>query len=115
VDRGGEGKLLEVYPAGALLRWGLPARGYKGEEGQPARRQLVGHLIEAAPWLAAHRAALAESDHALDALLAALVARAAAEALTDPAPPEHAERARREGWIHLPKRDSLRLLLRPQG
>jgi hypothetical protein len=47
---------------------------------------------------------LAGSDHnCLDALVCSLVARAAALGLTQPPEPgEEADRATREGWIHLP-------------
>jgi hypothetical protein len=35
VDRGGAGRFVEVYPAGALVRWGLEAAGYKGADHGP--------------------------------------------------------------------------------
>lgn len=47
---------------------------------------------------------------AFDALVAALVARAALLGLTDGPPAEARARAEREGWIHLPLRGSLELL-----
>ena len=47
------------------------------------------------------------SDDALDAVLCALIARAAALGLTVPPPDQDRERARAEGWIHLPRRGSL--------
>lgn len=37
VDRAGGGKVVEVYPAASLLRWGLPHKGYKGSRGKDGR------------------------------------------------------------------------------
>jgi hypothetical protein len=58
-----------------------------------------------APWLNLDRAAEAciESDDALDAVIASLVARAAATCRTIAPAPEHDQTViAREGWIHLP-------------
>ena len=67
-----------------------------------------------APWLewapGAWEACVA-SDDALDAVLCALIARAAALGLTAPPPAEELELARAEGWIHLPRKGSLGELL----
>ncbi|AQA22154.1 hypothetical protein BTZ20_4228 [Rhodococcus sp. MTM3W5.2] len=46
------GRAVEVYPAAALLGWGLPARGYKGLVNRAALTELVTGFAEAAPWLA---------------------------------------------------------------
>ncbi len=62
-------------------------------------------------WAPGAREACIESDDALDALLAALIARAAALGLTVPPGADDLELARREGWIHLPQKDSLAALL----
>jgi hypothetical protein len=53
------------------------------------------------------REACVEGDDALDALVAALVARAAALRMTESAPRELKGQAQREGWIHLPQTASL--------
>ncbi len=121
--RDGSGPLVETYPAAALKLWGLPHRGYKGAvpaAGRPGaggaplapertRRHIVGSVVQrTAGWLAfddrngsvVGRAVA--SDHTLDALVSALVAAAAKAGRTDPPPGADAERARREGWIHLP-------------
>ena len=112
-DRAGGDRVVETYPAAALLLWGLPRDGYKSDPG--ARENLLAALEEAAPWLAwesGAREACIESDDSLDAMLCALVARAAALGLTEAPPPEHRDLARVEGWIHLPRKGSLGALLR---
>jgi len=93
---------VEAYPAGALRVWGLPATGYKGVRGAPVRREIVAGLLRRCPWLAVDEVTLIRRDHDLDALLCALVARAVATGRTHRPPPEVAEVAAREGWIHLP-------------
>jgi hypothetical protein len=110
VDRAGEGRFVEVYPAGALVRWGLGASGYKSDAG--ALRALFDAVAGAVPLElpAPDRALCASVDDAFDALIAALVARAALLGLTDPPPPAVREQAAEEGWIHLPLRGSLPFL-----
>lgn len=102
-SRDGSGLLAEVYPAAALRLWGLPHRGYKGPANRAAREELVDRLAAGAPWL--HLGEFEElcrtSDHALDAVLCALVARAVACGGTEPAG-RHQPEAVQEGWIHLP-------------
>lgn len=93
---------VEVYPAGALRVWGLPATGYKGVRGAAVRREIVSGIMRRCPWLAVDETALLRRDHDLDALLCALVARAVATGRTHQPPPDAAEVAAREGWIHLP-------------
>ena len=104
--------MLEVYPAAALLLWGLPREGYKASG--EAREELLATIEAEAPWLewapGAWEACVA-SDDALDAVLCALIARAAALGLTAPPPAEELELARAEGWIHLPRKGSLGELL----
>jgi Protein of unknown function (DUF429) len=109
------GPVSEVYPAGCLLRWGLPARGYKRRPEAPARRAaIVDGLLALAPWLdlGPHRDRLVAGEDALDAVLAALGARAAVLGRTDPAPEADLAVAGREGWIHLPRAGSLAGLAR---
>lgn len=107
IDRTGEqGAVVEAYPAGALYLWGLEHRGYKRSRGAERRAANLRGLTESLPELEispARRVLCRESDDALDALVCALLARAAAIGRTHRAPPEGRERARREGWIHLPK------------
>jgi predicted nuclease with RNAse H fold len=104
VDRSGAGVVVEVYPAAALKYWGLTYRRYKGVANTAVRRQLVDALTAAAPWLSLgqHEQSCRRSDHALDAVIAALNARAAARALTTTPNPEQLDAARTEGWIALP-------------
>ncbi|MFC4003200.1 DUF429 domain-containing protein [Prauserella oleivorans] len=104
VDRAGTGLLVEVYPAAGLKQWGLPHRRYKGGKHRAAREELIGGLRKAAPWLhlAEHEEFCRQRDHVLDAVIAALLARAAARGLAiEPAADERG-RARTEGWIALP-------------
>lgn len=111
VDRTGRGKWVEVYPAAALRRWGLPAAGYKRPKGREIRGELVRQLeTQAGAWLTLSpevRGKCEADDNSLDALVASLVARAAALGLCEPVPAEVAGVAAREGWIQLPKPGSL--------
>jgi len=121
--RDGRGRLVETYPAAALRAWGvLASRGvrYKGGGGPDAlaqqrqERQRITEEIESgcAPWLvveAAVREAADRSDHALDALVCALVALATVLGATKVPPRADREVARREGWIHVPKTSFSRL------
>ena len=104
VDRSGAGVVVEVYPAASLKQWGLTYRRYKGTANTTVRHQLVDTLTAAAPWLSLgdHAQACGRSDHALDAVIAALTARAAALGLTTTPGPEQLYAARTEGWIALP-------------
>jgi len=114
VDRRGAGRLVETYPAAALRIWGFESTGYKRREGRASLTALL-QRIEARTrgWLdlgeAARRLCRA-SDDALDAVVAALVARAAALGLCDGPPAPLAEVAAREGWIALPAADALERL-----
>ncbi|HYN56094.1 MAG TPA: DUF429 domain-containing protein [Motilibacterales bacterium] len=102
-SRDGSGLLAEVYPAAALRLWGLPYRGYKGPANRAVRGELLDSLVARASWLdlAEHEAVCRASDHALDAVLCALVARAVACNMTQRSDRNQAEAAE-EGWIHLP-------------
>ena len=106
VDRAGSGKLAEVYPAPALSSWGLSPTGYKSRVGASRLPELLSRLEEGLGGLemTMQQRELAGSDHnCLDALVCSLVARAAALGLTEPPEPgAEADRATREGWIHLP-------------
>jgi hypothetical protein len=114
VHRTGLGKFVEVYPAGALRRWGLTASGYKGAN-RASLATLLGKLCAELPELRLSTSdyeVCSAVDDAFDALVASLVARAAVLGLTDGPPDSLRSRAEQEGWIHLPVRGSLRFLAR---
>jgi predicted nuclease with RNAse H fold len=101
--RDGSNGLLEVYPAAALHRWGLPHRGYKRAEERSERVRIVDGLQAIGDVdLAGHEPELIASDDQLDALIAALVAVALHLGLVDQLSPADADAARVEGWIWLP-------------
>ncbi len=104
VDRCGDGRIVEVYPAAALDCWGLTHRGYKGRGRQVRHTDLLNALRAAAPWLelGAYEALCRRSHDGFDAVIAALNARAAA--LGKATPPDNEQRAvaLTEGWIALP-------------
>jgi hypothetical protein len=117
-DRTGRHRCAEVYPAAALAVWGFDPSGYKRAAGKPKREQLVRELEQRAGWLElsdAAREACIHTDHALDAVLCAVLARATERGLSWPPPgagsdaqlpagvEANAEQIRREGWIHLPR------------
>ena len=104
VDRCGGGRIVEVYPAATLSRWGLTYRGYKGRGKQVQHGDLVGALCTAAPWLelGACEALVRHSHDAFDSVIAALSARAAAIGKATRPDDEQRMIARTEGWIALP-------------
>jgi predicted nuclease with RNAse H fold len=106
VDRSGEGKVIEAYPAPALTSWGISATGYKSRVGAARLPELLARLDEGLGGieLGVRERQAAESDHnCFDALVSSLVARAAALGLTQPPESEDdRDRAVREGWIHIP-------------
>lgn len=121
LDRSGEGRMVEVYPEAALRCWDLspsqepndPGR-YKGDEPEAKgrRERLVSRLQEQTDgWLQIPDdvvCSCCNNDDHLDALLCALVARAAD--LGRLIPVSDVARAREEGWIRLPRREPLALL-----
>ena len=118
--RDGSDGVFEVYPAAALRAWGLLGRRgerYKGgrvaDPGARALRQrIVADLAAGAVGPVALDGGLAgaavDSDHLLDAILAALVVTAALAGATYTPPAALAARAAREGWLHVPA-------VRPRG
>jgi predicted nuclease with RNAse H fold len=102
-DKSGDGRFFEVYPAAALFGWQIPHRGYKGagDDRGAARQSILQRLREKFPRLEVSDD-YALTDHALDALIAALVTIAATEGNTRCPSPEQLSSARTEGWIHLP-------------
>ena len=111
IDRSGRGRFVEVYPAAALHIWGFPSTGYKKKPGEEKRRGITRRLISTAkPWLdwpVDAQQACEKSDDALDAVVAALIARAATTGQIEPIPRKHMAIAKREGWIALPRSGSL--------
>ncbi|MEU2469263.1 DUF429 domain-containing protein [Streptomyces sp. NPDC012486] len=99
VDRTGARQVVEVYPAGARAVWRL------------AGTRSTQALLQVAPWLRFEpgaQQAYERNEHAFDALIAALVARAVTLGLTSlPRNGQEEQAAAIEGWIHLPEPDSL--------
>ncbi|MFC8299501.1 DUF429 domain-containing protein [Micromonospora orduensis] len=104
VDRSGGGTVVEVYPAASLKQWGLPYRGYKGRQNSSVLNDLMDQLITAAPWLqlGTFEGTCRSSDHAVDAVVAALAARATAIGQASRPGPADLAAAATEGWIALP-------------
>ncbi|MFD8705453.1 DUF429 domain-containing protein [Kitasatospora sp. NPDC059648] len=101
VERTGTGPVVEVYPKAARLRWQLGAERSMDE------------LLQAAPFLRCApqvQEAYERDEHAFDALIAALVARACAKGLTGLPTAEDGPAAAVEGWIHLPEEGTLHSL-----
>jgi predicted RNase H-like nuclease len=97
--------ISEVYPAAALIRWGLSHRLYKGRQLRASRELLVAELVRAGLPVAlseGDRHSVESSDDALDALICALVARAIALGLTDDIPESLRTSGANEGWIRVP-------------
>lgn len=111
IDRRGDQRVVEVYPAAALRRWLLPWQRYKGSGRLVGLEELVKALRDVTKtWLVAGQAEwsrLAGNDDLFDALVASLIARAKVLGLCEPVPPQHNEAARAEGWIALPMTGSL--------
>ncbi|WP_396908867.1 DUF429 domain-containing protein [Mycolicibacterium sp.] len=124
--RDGSGLAVEVYPDAALRCW-LPElfvdnrQSYKTKSNLAARARreqlLHGLLSELGAGFVMseqQRDDVTHSDDCLDALVCALLARAAALGETvAPDSPEHRDLAAIEGWIHLPRAGSIGRLLSP--
>lgn len=105
VDRAGTGVMVEVYPAAALKLWDLTARGYKGARGRETLVDLLKTLRRSAPWLdlGSYASLCGQNHDAFDAVVAALISRAAALGqVTMPTDAQGWRLARTEGWIALP-------------
>ena len=89
--------------------------GLKGPKQHAARRTLFAEIRkQTRPSLHVARGigtVCEEVDHALDALIAALIARAVALGACEPMPSTCADVAKREGWIAVPKTGSLARLV----
>lgn len=99
-----DGWAVEAYPAGALRCWGLRSRGYKGAANRADLADLVDSLTATVPWLhlGVHRELMECDDNAFDAVVTAMIARAAALGRTELPAATDRDVAAREGWIHLP-------------
>jgi Protein of unknown function (DUF429) len=115
----GSGRAVEVYPAAALRQWDLPYKRYKATNHRDERVGLLAQVVAATrDWLSIptqFHALCEHSDDAFDALIAALVARAAALKEVIAIPDAERGAASREGWIHIPKSGSLSMLRGPVG
>ena len=118
-DLAGGDDTVEAYPAAALRCWGLPSRGYKARSPQAASRsagtraEIITALRQQCDWLhltPTHWAACQDSHDLLDALICALVARAADIGAVASPTADQAGAAAREGWITLPTLDGLKAL-----
>ncbi|WP_375481766.1 DUF429 domain-containing protein [uncultured Jatrophihabitans sp.] len=114
-DRSGAGRVVETYPAGSLRQWGdASPHGYKGATGATRLTAKITWLLGVLPITFTSdvvRHAFTASDHAFDAVVAGITARLALEpdALLE-IPPEWRDQARVEGWIAVPRPESLREL-----
>jgi Protein of unknown function (DUF429) len=110
--RDGSDRVIEVYPAAALAAWEIEPGRYKQPDGLEARRSLLSALVQALPGLDVgdQGPALVATDHAIDALIAALVARAHMLGQVRRPTEAEAKDAAVEGWIWLPDRPARFLL-----
>lgn len=119
LDRSGSGEVVEVYPAAALKVWDLPYKGYKPKNqadviAKAKLSSMFDNLCADHAWLGASKNDIRQcshDDHAFDALIASLVARAAHRDLIIRPGEEEAEPAMREGWIAIPLPHSLNMLI----
>lgn len=107
-DRTGLGRVVEVYPAAALKRWGFNPRLYKGKRNLGSLRRLVDDFIARAGWISVSgdlRSQCGSSDDAFDAVVAAINARAAIkeEWVSQPSDDKTRAAAETEGWIAVPR------------
>lgn len=74
------GMLVETFPAAQLKAWGLPHASYADDEGRPTRAKIITHLEDVRHLMIdpTHRRDMLRSADALDAVLAAFGAKAAA-------------------------------------
>jgi uncharacterized protein Yka (UPF0111/DUF47 family) len=72
--------LVETFPAAQLKAWGLPHASYADDEGRPIRAKIITHLEDKQHLMIApdDRRDMLRSADALDAVLAAFGAKAAA-------------------------------------
>jgi predicted nuclease with RNAse H fold len=106
VDRTGRtGIVVEVYPAAALKHWQLSHRKYKGSESAAERAKLLTRLLRTGSWLSMSKAdkrLCRDSDDAFDAVICALIARAAGLGKVTKPNRDQLRAAATEGWIAVP-------------
>ena len=102
--RDGSDYVIEVYPAGALRMWGIPAKGYKRPEGATVREAIVSSVVTATGLAitSEHRGQLVAADHPIDALISALVASAFLSGQVLQPTTEEQAIGLIEGWLYLP-------------
>jgi hypothetical protein len=114
LDRSGRGRQIEVYPAAALSCWLAGERRYGSYKGAGAEREaarsaivdaLTRDLSEQLDMSGVWPGACRRSDHALDAFICAVLARAADCGSLELAPAELQTAAQAEGWICFPRDD----------
>jgi hypothetical protein len=105
-DRSGAGLVVETYPAGSLLRWGgFAVHGYKGVAGADRLSANASRLRGALSLTftePADQTLFESTDHAFDAVVAAVTARLAQISAVEPIPVEMQRLAEVEGWITIP-------------
>jgi predicted nuclease with RNAse H fold len=99
VDRADGGRVVECYPAAALKAWGLQHQAYKRAAGAAALDLLTTALLTELPalQLGPFEQLVRSSDDAFDAVVCALMARAAAVGAVTGPPPEHQKVAAKAG------------------
>ncbi len=112
----GRRRIVEAYPAAALSMWGIPRGDYKMPASHDRREAMLAVLERAGPsgwlaWESGMKERCVGIDHALDAVVCALVARAAALGTVEPVHERDRGAACQEGWIALPRPDALTRLL----
>jgi hypothetical protein len=80
-DRSGDGRFYEVYPAASLNCWDIKCEGYKQKNERNVRNRVV-DMLQGRLQIEGDLSKYAETDHAIDALIASLTVRAAAKGLT---------------------------------
>jgi predicted nuclease with RNAse H fold len=104
--RDGRDNVIEVYPAAAMIAWGIAPGRYKRPDALKARVALLESFEALLPGLdvQGHHDVLVATDHAIDALVAALVGRAFSLGQVAAIPTSVREAASVEGWIWVPDR-----------
>lgn len=108
-------RIYKVYPAASLAKWCLNGGGsYKRntDASQEVRRIILQRLVDQGVDVGDFRHQLVTRHDDLDALISALTAALAYADKTVAPPPELADHAKLEGWIHIPRGslDQLRAL-----